>query len=131
MDGARRTWRRDESRGDGTLTILLYAQDSKGMGHVTRNLTIARHLLAAYPNAVAFIATESQDVEVGLLSLHDDKTRSIFSQREWIGGLAWTADGQSLVLSLNHHGTRRLMKLPIKLSGAAPELLSIGGEDAY
>lgn len=39
--------------------VLLYAQDSKGMGHVTRTLTIARHLLAAYPNAHAYIATES------------------------------------------------------------------------
>jgi predicted glycosyltransferase len=29
------------------------------MGHVTRTLTIARHLLAAYPNAHAYIATES------------------------------------------------------------------------
>jgi predicted glycosyltransferase len=50
--------------GNGTssfrpLTLLFYSQDSKGMGHVTRNLTIARHLLAAYPNAVAFLATES------------------------------------------------------------------------
>jgi predicted glycosyltransferase len=56
-----------EDRGDGTLTILLYAQDSKGMGHVTRNLTIARHLLAAYPNAVAFIATESPIVDDHIL----------------------------------------------------------------
>ncbi len=40
-------------------TVLLYAQDSKGMGHITRTLTIARHLLAAHPNAVAYITTES------------------------------------------------------------------------
>lgn len=42
-----------------TRTLLLYAQDSKGMGHITRTLTIARHLLAAHPDAVAYIATES------------------------------------------------------------------------
>jgi len=42
-----------------TRTVLLYAQDSKGMGHITRTLTIARHLLAAYPDTVAYIATES------------------------------------------------------------------------
>jgi predicted glycosyltransferase len=52
-----------EDRSDGTLTLLLYAQDSKGMGHVTRAQTIAGHLLAAYPNSVAFIATESPVVE--------------------------------------------------------------------
>jgi Tol biopolymer transport system component len=79
---------------------------------------------------LAVIAIGSQDdVEVCLLSLRDDQTRPILSQREWIGGLAWTADGQALVLSLNQRGTRRLMKLPI--SGAGPELLPIGGEDAY
>jgi predicted glycosyltransferase len=47
------------SKAERTRTVLLYAQDSKGMGHITRTLTIARHLLAAYPNAVAYITTES------------------------------------------------------------------------
>src|SRR5881394_1252443 len=40
-------------------TILLYAQDNRGLGHIARTLTIARHLLAAYPNYVAYIATKS------------------------------------------------------------------------
>jgi predicted glycosyltransferase len=42
-----------------TRTVLLYAQDSQGMGHITRTLTIARHLLAAYSDTVAYITTES------------------------------------------------------------------------
>lgn len=42
-----------------TRTLLLYAQDSKGMGHITRTLTIARRLLAACPEGVAYVATES------------------------------------------------------------------------
>jgi len=42
-----------------TRTLLLYAQDHKGLGHITRTLTIARHVLAAYPSAVAYVATES------------------------------------------------------------------------
>jgi len=42
-----------------TRTLLLYAQDHKGLGHITRTLTITRHLLAAYPSAVAYVATES------------------------------------------------------------------------
>lgn len=39
--------------------ILLYAQDQRGLGHINRTLTIARHLLAAHPRAVAYIATRS------------------------------------------------------------------------
>jgi predicted glycosyltransferase len=41
-------------------TILLYAQDNRGLGHINRTLTIARHLLAAYPNFVAYLATKSR-----------------------------------------------------------------------
>ena len=37
----------------------MYAQDHKGLGHISRALTIARHLLPAHPTAVAYIATES------------------------------------------------------------------------
>src|SRR5439155_11172806 len=47
------------SRATQVRTLLLYAQDDKGLGHVNRTLTIARHLLAAYPNCVAYIATKS------------------------------------------------------------------------
>jgi len=42
-----------------TATVLLYAQDHQGLGHVTRTLTIARHVLAAYPNLVAYVTTKS------------------------------------------------------------------------
>src|SRR5690349_14868011 len=40
-------------------TILLYAQDRKGLGHINRTLTIARHLLAADAAAIALIVTKS------------------------------------------------------------------------
>lgn len=40
-------------------SLLLYAQDARGLGHITRTLTIARHVLAAYPDTVAYIATKS------------------------------------------------------------------------
>src|SRR2546423_7725001 len=46
-------------RSPGTLTLLLYAQDRQGLGHITRSLTIARHLLARYPKAVVYLATKS------------------------------------------------------------------------
>jgi predicted glycosyltransferase len=41
-------------------TVLLYAQDNRGLGHINRTLTIARHVLAAYPNLVAYLATKSR-----------------------------------------------------------------------
>src|SRR6266487_2247953 len=47
------------SRSTPVRTLLLYAQVDRGLGHVNRTLTIARHLLAAYPNCVAYIATKS------------------------------------------------------------------------
>src|SRR5947208_896331 len=47
------------SMSNGIRTFLMYAQDGKGMGHITRTTTIAKHLLAAHPNSVAYITTES------------------------------------------------------------------------
>ena len=38
-------------------TVLIYAQDNKGLGHVTRTLTVARHILERHPRCVAYIAT--------------------------------------------------------------------------
>jgi predicted glycosyltransferase len=40
-------------------TLLFYAQDDRGLGHVTRTLNIARHVLARFPDCVAYIATKS------------------------------------------------------------------------
>jgi Tol biopolymer transport system component/tRNA A-37 threonylcarbamoyl transferase component Bud32 len=80
-------------------------------------------------SALALIGGGPGTIDVSLLSLTDGKTRSIYSQREWIGGLAWTADGQALVLSLNQHGIRRLAKLSITASTV--ELLPVAGEDSY
>jgi predicted glycosyltransferase len=40
-------------------TVLLYAQDNRGLGHINRTLTIARHILAAHPILVAYIVTKS------------------------------------------------------------------------
>jgi predicted glycosyltransferase len=40
-------------------TVLLYAQDNRGLGHINRTLTIARHLLATHPSLVAYIASKS------------------------------------------------------------------------
>jgi predicted glycosyltransferase len=47
------------SRPKALRVILLYSQDRRGLGHINRTLTIARHLLAADPNLVAYVATKS------------------------------------------------------------------------
>ncbi len=41
-------------------TLLMYSQDTRGMGHITRTLTIASHVLARFPNWVAYVATRSK-----------------------------------------------------------------------
>ena len=50
-----------ETRGRFTRTriVLLYAQDNRGLGHINRTLAIARHILAAHPTWVAYVATKS------------------------------------------------------------------------
>src|SRR5207247_832655 len=48
-----------EIRTSPARTLLLYAQDTRGLGHINRTLTIARHLLAAHPDLVAYIMTKS------------------------------------------------------------------------
>jgi predicted glycosyltransferase len=46
---------------DGPIrTLLLYAQDTRGLGHITRTLTIARHVLETYSNCVAYIVSRSK-----------------------------------------------------------------------
>lgn len=46
-------------RSSHLRTLLLYAQDTRGLGHITRTLNLTRHVLDAYPDAVAYIATRS------------------------------------------------------------------------
>ena len=48
------------SPGSGRIrTLLMYAQDTRGLGHIQRALTIARHVLEAHPRCVAYVATRS------------------------------------------------------------------------
>ena len=49
-----------DGRSARTRTVFLYAQDNRGLGHINRTLTIARHILEAYPIFVAYIATKSR-----------------------------------------------------------------------
>src|SRR5262245_22104626 len=47
------------SRPKELRVVMLYAQDRRGLGHINRTLVVARHLLAADPNLIAYIATKS------------------------------------------------------------------------
>ena len=78
--------------------------------------------------SLALIRQSALD-EVLLLSLADGKARSVYSQPDRIGAVAWTPDGQALVLSLNQGGIRHLARLPV--SGGKLEPLPFAGEDAY
>ena len=49
-----------ESQNARVRTLLVYAQDNRGLGHINRTLTIVRHILAANPNFVAYLVTKSQ-----------------------------------------------------------------------
>jgi len=41
-------------------TVLLYSQDTRGLGHITRTLTIANHVLETFPNCVAYVVSRSK-----------------------------------------------------------------------
>jgi len=56
-------------------------------------------------------------------------TRSLYSQNEWIGDIAWSADSRSLIVTGVRHGIRRLWRLSV--DDGSDEALSAAGEDAY
>src|SRR5262249_48760683 len=41
-------------------TVLMYSQDTRGLGHITRTLTIAHHVLETFVNCVAYVVTRSK-----------------------------------------------------------------------
>src|SRR5262249_36069977 len=44
---------------DRVRTAVMYAQDSRGLGHINRTLTIARGLLGVHPDLVVYLLTKS------------------------------------------------------------------------
>jgi len=49
-----------EIRTSPARTLLCYAQDNRGLGHINRTLTIVRQVLATYPSFVAYVVTKSR-----------------------------------------------------------------------
>jgi predicted glycosyltransferase len=101
-----------------TRTVLLYAQDNKGMGHITRTLTIARHLLAAFPNTFVYIATESPIT-------HDfplpSRCEYVKLPTHW---LSW-ADEEGVTQHLDDGRARLLREIAL---GVAPDLVLVDHE---
>ena len=48
------------SGAKGMATLMLYAQDTRGLGHITRTLTIAQHVLETFDHLVAYVVTRSK-----------------------------------------------------------------------
>jgi Tol biopolymer transport system component len=57
------------------------------------------------------------------------KPNIIASYNEWIGNIAWTQDGGSLLVTGNRHGVRKLWR--VYLNGHREEPLNEVGENAY
>jgi serine/threonine protein kinase len=103
---------------------------------VTRRLTNPpagpgdlRFALSPDGRTLAVIRLEER-IAVHLLSLATGADTALLSgQREWFGGVAWSADGRSLILSANQQGVRHLWRLPV--AGGGLEQLALAGDDSY
>ena len=79
---------------------------------------------------LALVRIQTDGIAVHLLALDTGHTRALLSgHKEWIGGITWSADGRSLVLSANRQGARRLWTL--STAGGGLQQLAIAGEDSY
>jgi len=88
------------------------------MGHVTRTMTIARHILAAYPNTFAYIATESPiTAEFSLPS----RCEYVKLPTHW---LSW-ADHEEITQHLQDGRARLLRDIALEL---APDLVLVDHE---
>jgi Tol biopolymer transport system component len=73
--------------------------------------------------AVGPILVETVSVEDG------SPPRIVASYEEWIGGLTWSADGDSLIVTGNRQGVRKLWR--VRLKDAREEVLVGTGQDAF
>jgi Tol biopolymer transport system component len=79
---------------------------------------------------LAFVRLGDDGIGVYLLSVDTgEETALLQHQQEWFGGVAWSRDARSLILSANQDGVRRLWKL--STGGGPLEQVAIAGEDAY
>src|SRR5216117_1634331 len=106
-------------------TLLLYAQDNQGLGHITRTLTIARHMLARHPNCVAYIATKSPLAGFTLPERCDYIKLPVLLYPP-PGARQWTADQEKA--AKQHFRKVRGQMLRDAVLGLAPDLVLVDHE---
>jgi eukaryotic-like serine/threonine-protein kinase len=78
--------------------------------------------MLAYVAGAGFLAGD-----IFVVPASGGQSRRLTSDRRFLSGLAWTADGKEIVFSSNRGGLFRLWR--ISASGGTPEPLNVAGED--
>ena len=78
---------------------------------------------------LAFVRGIASGEDLYIMPAAGGEPKRLTIDNSWIPGLAWTADGRSLVFSSQRGGTTSLWR--ISISGGDPELLGVGGDNAY
>jgi predicted glycosyltransferase len=111
-------------RSTQVRTLLLYAQDTRGLGHITRTLAIARQVLNAYPDLVAYIATRSHFAHSYTLPERCDYIKLPSRQTPW--HIERPADDDRV--SKEHFRWLRGVVLQDVALGLAPDLVLVDHE---
>jgi len=118
-----------QKRDDGLFrypfgSVLVYAQDTRGLGHITRTLTITQHLLDAHENCIGYIVTRSKFAHnyplpprCDYIKLPSRKTPSTFT---------WPLEGDET--SKKHFTRLRGQLLRDVALGLAPDLVLVDHE---
>lgn len=111
-------------RSSQVRTVLLYAQDRQGLGHITRAVTIARHILASHRDVVVYLATRSQFAHVSALPERCDCIK--LPSRQTPKHIKRPADDHSI--SIAHFQKLRGQILRDVALGLAPDLVLVDHE---
>jgi Tol biopolymer transport system component len=89
----------------------------------------SRFALSADGRFLAFIRHEWQFSTIYVMPVSGGSTVKVFSEKSWIGRLAWCPEEQCLMFSSDRGGGSRLWR--VALSGGEPELWNLAGESAW
>ena len=116
---------RDEARFRYPFkSLLVYAQDTRGLGHITRTLTITQHLLDAHPNCVGYIVTRSKFAHTYALPQRCDYIK--IPSRKTPHTFTWPPDADEA--SKKHFTRLRGQLLRNVAVGLAPDLVLVDHE---
>jgi predicted glycosyltransferase len=109
---------------EAVCTVLLYAQDNHGLGHINRTLTIVRHILDAHQHAMAVIVTKSPIASIFTVPERCDYIK--LPTRRTPPAVKQTA-AESVAARERYHAVRRQLLRAAAL-GLAPELVVVDHE---